>query len=206
MPTKSLKPAYIPSTQIKQAADQVRNAYAKGIFPVPIEIIIERDCGLDIWPEPGLRSIIRSDAYLATNFQTIYVDNNIYMNDRYLRRNRFSLAHELGHFVLHKSLYSKFSFTKTKDYLEFIESFEPWAWDQVETQANIFAGNILMPEEVVIEKAKVFREELERKGSSDHDEYRKRYRVIQRLTDFFEVSEESMKFRTDYLRVFSFHE
>jgi Zn-dependent peptidase ImmA (M78 family) len=206
MSTKFLNPAYIPSEQIKQTADQIRNACAMGIFPVPIELIIERDCKLGIWPEPGLRSIIRSDAYLSTNFQSIYVDRDIYMNDRYLRRNRFSLAHELGHFALHRALYSKFHFASTKDYLEFIESFEPCAWDRVEKQANIFASNILMPEEVVIEKAKAFREEIERKGLNDRDEYRKRYRVLQRLTDFFEVSEDSMQVRTDYLKVFSFSE
>lgn len=56
----------------------------------------------------------------------------------YERRIRFSIAHELGHFFLHRKKSNIFSCSE-KDMFD-------WNNANIESEANIFAANILMPE------------------------------------------------------------
>ena len=55
-------------------------------------------------PKHGLFSLTEMDAYLKTDLTAIVVDYDFYMNDKYANRMRFSLAHEVGHFFLHKNV------------------------------------------------------------------------------------------------------
>ena len=67
-------------------------------------------------------------------------------------RYRFSLAHELGHIVMHSDLYRQISFTNTVEFKEFQRSFDPKEYDKIEWQANSFAASILVPTALLIEK------------------------------------------------------
>jgi Zn-dependent peptidase ImmA (M78 family) len=64
----------------------------------------------------------------------IVINSNI----DYEGRKRFVLAHELGHFVLHKNLQTLFH-CKSSDFLDFHST------GSHETEANFFAAEILMP-------------------------------------------------------------
>lgn len=63
---------------------------------------------------------------------------NIYVNgDHHVRRRRFTIAHEIAHFILHKDLIGS---GVTDDAL-----YRSGLTSAVETQANALAANILMP-------------------------------------------------------------
>jgi len=69
-----------------------------------------------------------------------------------LTRQRFSAAHELGHFLLHfrPIASAEADFFKADDQEQFSEEeFSGAALEQVEREANEFAAELLMPEEMV---------------------------------------------------------
>jgi hypothetical protein len=72
-----------------------------------------------------------------------------------LRRLRFSLAHELGHFFLHKNHHSYSS--PLKDFENWINSNSSDKY-KIEYEANEFAGSLLVP----TNRLKFFYEEYER--------------------------------------------
>jgi Zn-dependent peptidase ImmA (M78 family) len=67
------------------------------------------------------------------------------MNDKFANRMRFSFAHELGHFFLHKELYIKFGITSPEDWKDFILNVPEIEYRNFEWQANEFAGRLLVP-------------------------------------------------------------
>ncbi len=77
-------------------------------IPVPIERIVDIQFGIDIVPMPGLGNF-DTVAYLSHDLTEIRVDEFVY-NHR-PNRYRFSLAHELGHRVLHADVYEQFQFS-----------------------------------------------------------------------------------------------
>lgn len=68
-------------------------------------------------------------------------------------RQRFSAAHELGHFVLHRYQMRGVSFADTVEDIKLTDEQS----DQHEREANWFAAELLMPEQVCRERANAFR-------------------------------------------------
>lgn len=87
-----------------------------------------------------------------------------------LSRRRFTLAHEFAHFVLHRELLTKIN--KIEDYNLFKNNY-----DKKELEANQFAFDLLIPKEI-------FETEI-RKGNNK----------INYLSNFFQVSCETIKYR-----------
>ena len=58
---------------------------------------------------------------------------------------RFSFAHELGHFFLHKYLYTRFGIDSPEDWKDFILNVPENEYRSFEWQANEFAGRLLVP-------------------------------------------------------------
>ena len=72
---------------------------------------------------------------------TVVLNKNHHHN-----RRRFTLAHEIGHFVLHKELDEVFldanlTYFRSKDY--------PGADSRIEREANCFAAELLMPKRII---------------------------------------------------------
>lgn len=95
-------------------------------------------------------------------------------------RQRFTLAHELGHFVLHKEESSVFTDIQLfKRQSEGYTSRE----ERMEQEANFFAASILMPEVLVRQKANIMECDL-------HDDEN-----VSKLAELFNVSLPAMTFR-----------
>jgi Zn-dependent peptidase ImmA (M78 family) len=62
----------------------------------------------------------------------------------YAPRRRFTLAHEIGHFCMHRST-DRHEFIDDKRSMNRSESY----WNRFESEANRFAANLLMPKELV---------------------------------------------------------
>ncbi len=77
--------------------------------------------------------------------KSIYIDQHTLEN--YENRYRFSLAHEVGHIVLHSYLFKDLSYKDTSEYKEFINNIDSKEYGWFESQAYNFAGLVLVPSE-----------------------------------------------------------
>jgi hypothetical protein len=127
-------------------ADETRNKYwPESKLPVNTEEIVEFRLRLNIEPVKHLLSNIDIDAYLKRDLSGIVVDYDCYMNDKFANRMRFSFAHELGHFFLHKVLYTKLGIDSPEDWKDFILNVPENEYRSFEWQANEFAGRLFVP-------------------------------------------------------------
>ena len=104
---------------------------------------------------------------LDRNNRVIYINNNYTAT-----RNLFSVAHEIGHYVLHEGMQYRFD-----DYKKYLTKEQR----QIEYEANDFAGKLLMPEYKFV------------------DLYCKKCGNKSKLSDFFGVSLEAVKTRAFFL-------
>lgn len=138
--------------QIRQIAESfLGQHHPSGEIPVPIEKIVE-SIGIDIVPIPGLRKAIDSDGFITHDCRAIHVDEDVY--DRMYNRYRFTLAHELGHQRLHREVYSQHFFQKIEQWKDFVKHLPNDVYSRMETQANNFAGLVLVPEAQLMRVAK----------------------------------------------------
>lgn len=102
----------------------------------------------------------------------------------YEPRRRFTLAHEIGHFVLHRN--DKEGFVDSRKTMSRSASY----WDAYESEANRFAATLLMPEDLVFKKTLyVLKKQKETIGEIDKE------RFISRMARIFDVSRLSMEYR-----------
>lgn len=112
---------FVSEDAIKKKAKTFREKWWDDSIPVKIEEIIDLGLKLEVIPRRGLKQDCDVDALIASNWKSIYVDHDCYMDDRYLNRLRFSLAHEMGHFVLHKELYESFAIDDYEDFYNLLD-------------------------------------------------------------------------------------
>lgn len=137
---------FISYDQLKAEAANVlsQSSYAKR-FPVAIELIVERDFKMDIVPMRGLQAAFNIDAFISRDMRTISVDEFVLENR--LNRYRFSLAHELGHRVLHREILGAMEFRRIEEWKLQISQFPEREYGFLEYQANTFANCLLVPTE-----------------------------------------------------------
>ena len=108
----------------------------------------------DIIELPDLFASQHVDAALLPDLSGIYIDQDELrawdQQDHWIeKRLRFSVAHEIGHYVLHAKL--------LKDKFTSIEEFKAWAEDRenysaAEYQADEFAGRLLVHREILLKE------------------------------------------------------
>lgn len=142
-----IKPSKLTWDKIRRIVEEFRVKYINpaDTIPVPIHKIIEFKLRLDIQPIFGLKEKADTEAFLQSNMTCISVDSKAYSDDRYRFRLNFTLAHEVGHFILHAEQYKKMKFASTKEYIEFQKSIDDDSIEWFEKQANEFAGRLLVP-------------------------------------------------------------
>lgn len=110
---------------------------------MPIETIVEFRLKLDIIPVPGLCHGPRGiNGYLSSDRTSIYVDQGHFENIE--KRYHFTLAHEVGHLILHGDFYD--GFASDEEWKEFHAHLASHDLGSAEYQANTFAGLVLVPE------------------------------------------------------------
>lgn len=140
---------YLTRDGIIQKADNFYIEYwGERSLPVDMELIVEKT-GLDIIPFPNLHKI---EAYLKIEAKGIIVNLETYMDPRYERRLRFSFAHEIGHYVLHRDIIDKMRFDDVEEYISFITTCPEKEYRKFEYQANEFAGRLLVPHSRLLEE------------------------------------------------------
>ena len=172
--------------------------WPENILPIDVEKIIEHRLGLDIDP----KSDINTDAYLKGDLTGIVVDINHYMDkqDRYSNRLRFSFAHEIGHYVLHRSIYDGFEIETEEEYLLFLKNIPEDEYGSFEWQANEFAGSLLVPREKLKSEINKLYETVKQYNKLDileRDPKEIIARMSQKLCKPFGVSTKVIEIRVD---------
>lgn len=127
----------------KKAEAFLKEHHISGEIPIPIEEIIELKLGLNIFPFPRLWKDHKISGFLTGDLATIYVDEVQY--EELIEKYRYTLAHELGHYILHKDCYEKIAFSDVENYKCFRISIPSKEIGWFEVQSNWFAGQLLVP-------------------------------------------------------------
>ena len=185
--------SYIPyksyNLNINEKIDKLLNKYGKDL-PIDVELIAEKE-GFTIIPEIGIKEAIATDAFLANQRKEITYDPN-----SCTVRIRFSIAHELGHFYLHKQLIEDVHFNSVKDWKRYLCELPHAFWALVEKEANEFAGRLLVPRKALLQVIPKFKREI--KDISDvlpEDISSIQEFLVPPLAKIFDVSGDVMRIR-----------
>ncbi len=140
----SLGVSFLPYAKIAaHAARFLADMGYEDTIPVSVEEIIEFDLRLNIVTIPNLQRDFEIEGFTASDMSAMYVDEYIY-NNRYLRY-RFTLAHELGHYVLHSDIFKRFKFDSVASWKDFLNQVDPREYSSLEYQGYAFGGLLLVP-------------------------------------------------------------
>jgi hypothetical protein len=165
---RKFKAPYNPKERIWQEADRLRAAHPAGReIPVKVLDLAEFDLGLELVPVDGLREQLDIDALLMGDLKAILVDKRAFMNPRLEYRLRFSVAHEIGHLILHRDIYGGLKHTSAAEWFDYISAIPDVEYGWVEWQAYEFAGRLLVPPDALREEFQAAIKSAQAAGYSD---------------------------------------
>lgn len=155
--------------EIKARAEEVVKEFGLGNFPVPVVGIATR-LGMDVVSDADYQH--DKDGHIEIdehNNATIVVNNEKPPN-----RKRFTIAHEIAHFIFDKDYLQKHKIIDRDG------NASDASYREIEQRANKFASILLMPEEQFIEQWLALRS-------------------LEKAANYFRVSQESAKYRAIHL-------
>lgn len=161
--------------------NQIHNA------PVDVQLVASHE-GITIsYGEFDNAENISGMLYRDNEKAAIAINSNHHVN-----RQRFSIAHELGHYFLHSGELFVDRVERVNAVRHFRNEISSLAVDKKEIEANSFAANLLMPKPfIVAEISKI----LDSSEDISADE------LIDDLSLLFEVSTAAMKYRLENLGI-----
>ncbi|MEK6679458.1 MAG: ImmA/IrrE family metallo-endopeptidase [Nitrospirota bacterium] len=182
---------------LRKKADEFLVTYnPSGAIPVPIEEIVEFDFGINVVPVLGLQREFEVEGFTSSDLKNIYVDEYVYTD--YLNRYRFTLAHEIGHIILHRNLYNANRFSSIAGWKEFINSMTEEEHGWLEYQGYAFAGLVLVPRESLIKHTSELVKKIKGKKISLEQNWDFAWElIIAHLGKAFQVSSSVIEKRVD---------
>ena len=125
--------------QIRKKAEELLDS--KNLFDAPVDLdTLAKKLGIKVEDE-DLEDEVSGFLVTKNGRSTVVLNKNHHPN-----RKRFTLAHEIGHFTLHKGVDEVFldanlTYFRSKDY--------PEADSNIEREANRFAAELLMPKKII---------------------------------------------------------
>jgi hypothetical protein len=167
---------------VTAAADKFLKEYhPSNYLPIPIEEIVEIKMNIALCAIPGIKPLLGIDAFINSDFTQITVDEKSLIT--FTERARFSIAHEIGHSILHREWFRKHGPQNIEDYLTFHERVDTKSYKYIEIQAHTFAGLVLVPRDLLLNQLKL---RLGRVPSNENAEIL--IPVANDLLDIFQVS------------------
>lgn len=134
----------------KQAEFFLDKHHKERTIPIPIDEIIELKLNIKLTAVSGLKEKFDIDGFINSKCDEITIDSSVF--EKFLERTRFTLAHEIGHMILHKEIYCAESFDSPEEYFKYQDNISSEDYDWLERQANIFAGCVLVPDKPLREE------------------------------------------------------
>lgn len=187
-------------TKVEELRDQYATLQVERT-PIDVFTFFEIDLGLNPIPFDDLYSKYRVEAAITADFMGIYLDAEQYIlmekgPDWKLNRLRFTVAHELAHYFLHRDL------PKTEDFSS-LANFGQWATSyggekyKIEQEANEFAGRLLVPEK----RLRAYFDSFAAKIESDLPNFIRsgqiRYNFSEKIASKFGVNPQVIEVRLD---------
>ena len=116
-------------------------------IPIPIEKIVEFRLQIDIVPLPGLEDAFGVVGFTSSDLREISVDQYVYEHQP--GRYRFTLAHEVGHVMLHANLFKSQRFRNIEDWKKLIKKLPEFEYRSLKWQAYSFGGLVLAPADLL---------------------------------------------------------
>lgn len=164
-------------------------------IPVPIEHIIEFQLHLNIVPLPGLEEAFEIVGFTANSLDEISVDQ--YVCEHQPGRYRFTLAHEVGHVVLHAELFKEHRFRGADEWKRFVRAFPDLELSRLEWQAHSFAGLVLVPSEALQRELKSAARQMKAKGVTKETDFAKAL-IVDMAATRFQVSGDVIERRLNF--------
>ena len=185
--------------RIRVFAEQFLAAHhSSGTIPVPIEQIVEFKLHLDIVPLPGLEDAFSVVGFTSSDLREISVDQHVYEHQP--GRYRFTLAHEVGHVVLHAGLFKAHRFRGIEAWKRFLKELPELDYRWLEWQAYSFGGLVLVPAKAL--KRETQEAAAQVKAQSINAEYDfANALVIDMVATRFDVSSEVIERRLTYDKI-----
>lgn len=118
-------------------------------------------------------------------------------------RERFTIAHEIGHFCLEHDRYLRSEPVIKRDFFKEDENESKFDYDRLEIQANKFASHLLMPDTAFRMKVREIRKTLDMRNRGYGDVYvddqpgnqQAYWELLNRLSTHFNVSKQAVELR-----------
>jgi Zn-dependent peptidase ImmA (M78 family) len=164
-----------PRTRAQDAAQELLNRLGLRTLPVPVEKIAKSlDAVIRFSP---LDQELSGMIYIKEGVPLIGVNSLHHPN-----RQRFTIAHELGHLVLHRDLITSEVHVDKKFPVLMRDSVSATGTDLIEIEANNFAAALLMPKALLDEAlAKI---EFDIEDASPLEDLAKRFRVSRQTLEY----------------------
>ena len=158
-------------------------------IPIPIEEIAEGKLHIEIIPVNKLKVLYDTDGCLDSTLSKIFIDMDLYM--KYENRTRFTIAHEIGHSVLHKTYFENLDIHTVEDIYNISDQINEDDYGWLEYQAYSFAGQVLVPKNVLVTEVE------KRLGEIPKGKFlpEKIFSISQELLEIFNVSGEVLSRR-----------
>jgi|ERR1035437_6283966 Zn-dependent peptidase ImmA (M78 family) len=138
---------FLTDDYICSISEKFLSDYWNSSLPVDIELIAEKNLDLILTPNEFLKQEFDMEALLLGDGTEI-----VYNRDTDSYRLRFSIAHEIGHLILHSAFVDKLRPTSVEEWENTHVSLSDSLWGRLEYQANAFAGCVLVPRKQLIEE------------------------------------------------------
>lgn len=160
---RRFKAPFYRKEDIEKEASRIRHQYSS-LAKVPIDVLAFAEFDLNLEFEFASIQHLNQDAFLRPNRTGILFNSLTFKLHSYKPRIRFSAAHELGHFFLHKDVYGQLKFSSIDAWLGFIGEIPTLEYHWMEVHADEFAGQFLMPSKELQEVLQETIDEAEREG------------------------------------------
>jgi hypothetical protein len=164
-PARHFKAPFLSKEICWAAADQFRERYCpQNEIPIDVLALVEFELNLEIRTITGLKEDADVDALLLGDWKTLILDQQQFLDDRFTNRLRFSIAHELGHFALHKEVFQSIPRKNADEWISFMLEMPEKEYGLLEFHANEFAGRLLVPIENLKTQFAAVLDDLESNG------------------------------------------
>jgi len=138
------KAPFLSREQIGAVTDGLREKYPS-IRKIPVDVLGFAEFDLELEFDFAPIQQLKQDAFLYPDLTGIWFDKWAFKEPSQQPRLRFSAAHELGHYFLHKDIYGAVNFKTVKQWIAFINALPAKEYYWIEKHADEFAGHFLIP-------------------------------------------------------------
>lgn len=189
---------------IWEKADAFRASVAlngHNVPPIDMMYVVDVLLQFDVIEIDNMANDLHMEAAIVPLERALYIDRGALdswerKKNWVERRLRFTLAHEIGHYVLHETFLSELTFSDVTDFKRWMLAHRNNK--KLEDQANEFAGRFLVPIEILREEYDRYSAKMAMADPEWHLVTGMRERLAERIATRFDVNRQVIETRFDH--------